>query len=34
VSGQYVEASVKADVEAGISFHEKTALYRELAERN
>ena len=31
---EYVEASVKADVEAGISFDEKTALYKELTERN
>jgi hypothetical protein len=30
---EYVEASVKADVEAGMSFDEKTTLYRELAER-
>ena len=29
---EYVEASVKADVEAGMSFDEKTALYKELAE--
>jgi len=28
---EYVEASVKADVEAGMSFDEKTALYKELA---
>jgi hypothetical protein len=31
---EYVEASVKADVEAGMSFDEKAALHKELAERN
>jgi hypothetical protein len=31
---EYVEASVKADVEADMSFNEKTALHKELAERN
>jgi hypothetical protein len=30
----YVEASVKTDVEAGMSFDEKTALFKELTERN
>ncbi len=29
---EYVEESVKADVEAGMSFDEKTALHKELAE--
>jgi hypothetical protein len=31
---EYVEASVKADVKAGMSFDEKTALFKELAKRN
>ncbi len=30
----YVEESMRADVEADISFDEKTALHKELAERN
>jgi hypothetical protein len=31
---EYVEESMRTDVEADMSFDEKTALYKELAERN
>ena len=31
---EYVEESMRADVEADMSFDEKTALHKELAERN
>jgi hypothetical protein len=31
---EYVEKCVRADVEADMSFDEKTALHKELAERN
>jgi hypothetical protein len=31
---EYVEESIRADVEADLSFDEKTALHKELAERN
>jgi hypothetical protein len=30
----YVEQSIKAEVEADISFDEKTVLHKELADRN
>jgi hypothetical protein len=31
---EYVEESMRANVEADMSFDEKTALHKELAERN
>jgi hypothetical protein len=31
---EYIEESIRADVEADLSFDEKTALHKELAERN
>ncbi len=31
---EYVEESMRTDVEADMSFDEKTALHKELAERN
>ena len=31
---EYVEESMRAEVEADMSFDEKTALHKELAERN
>jgi hypothetical protein len=31
---EYVEQSIRADAEADMSFDEKTALHKELAERN
>jgi hypothetical protein len=31
---EYVEESMRTDVEADLSFDEKTALHKELAERN
>jgi hypothetical protein len=31
---EYVEESMRADVEADMSFDEKTGLHKELAERN
>jgi hypothetical protein len=31
---EYVEQSIRAEVEAGMSFDEKTVLHKELADRN
>ena len=31
---EYLEESIRADVEAGMSFDEKIALHKELAERS